>query len=72
MFVAVCNEEELNDCNSIEWQSFHSLHPENYWGVSELDPALLASAFGAGFISLGTVLFIAKVIGIVLSVIKRG
>ena len=70
MYVAVCRESNSADCSLVEWIEFEKLHSEQYWSVSQLEPAMLASAFAAGFITLGSILMIAKALGIVLSLLK--
>ena len=70
MFVAVCRESDSTDCASVEWVKFEQLHSEQYWSVSQLEPATLASAFAAGFVTLGSILMIAKAVSVVLSLLK--
>lgn len=70
MLVAVCREADSINCAKFDWVAFEKLHQDQYWHVSQLEPETLATAFGAGFITLGTILIVVKTLSVVLSLLK--
>ena len=67
MWVQVCPDQpDASGCPNAVWLAWHDL---GAFQISQLDPAVIAQAFGAGFILMGTGFAIGRGVRALLSMV---
>lgn len=69
MWILTCQTDPVSGtCADPVWLQWADL---SSWQVSQLDPAILANAFGAGFIVVGTAFAIGRGFRVIIQMVGR-